>query len=128
MVVELQRLLQQLARDAAVVARETGHAGARLQQQFFHRLDDRSEIMIPLSWRLGAKGHVSQIRLFYAQAGAASHYLLRAENGRHREALLKTIEDWSLGKHRSIERAYGLKPEELGRRIVTFAKQTVQGR
>ena len=97
-----------------------------LSQEAFHELDDQRNIEIPLSWRLGAQGRVSRIRLFYAQAGAASHYLLRAEDGRHRQALLQMIEDWTLGRAKSAERTFGMDPEELGRQIVAFARETTR--
>lgn len=96
-------------------------------QEDFLRLDAEPKIAVSLAWRLGARGRVSPLRLFYVQAGATCHFLLRAENGRWRDALLRAVQAWSTGRPLDVQELTGLSPAELGRRVVAFAKAETQG-
>ncbi len=96
-------------------------------QEDFLRLDAEPKIAVPLAWRLGARGRVSPLRLFYVQAGATCHFLLRAEDGRWRDALLRAVRAWSQGRAVDVQELTGLSPAELGRRVVAFARAETQG-
>ena len=98
-----------------------------LSQEAFHELDATPSVPVALTWRLGARANLSPIRLFYAQAGATCHFLLHGEGGRHRPALLRSIEAWTRGQSVRLPEMLGLSADELGRRIVTHARSVVDG-
>ena len=56
----------------------------------------------------------------YAQAGATCHYLFEHQ----RERLLDYVVDYYNGNYdgADIERAFGLKPDDLGRKVVEHAR------
>jgi hypothetical protein len=65
------------------------------------------------------------MNLYYAQASAATHYLLDAEGGRHRAAFLDLVVDHYKGKVEAgaVAKRFGAAPEELGARIVSWCRE-----
>jgi hypothetical protein len=92
----------------------------------FGRLSAEQHTSVPLTWRLGVRAHQSQIQLFYAQSGAVCHYLYNA-SPEDRARLLAYLEAWYRQESSKLDarRAFGLDPEELGRRVVEHARETV---
>ena len=88
-------------------------------------LSDRPGALIPRTWQLGARSNPSEIELFYAQAGAACHYLYAAEGGRHRAVLLDFVRAWYEADARALDiaAATGLSARELGERIIAFVTE-----
>ena len=80
-------------------------------------------------WRLGAGHQLSVTNLFYIQAGAATLYLFHAENGKYRARLLEAVGEFYTGRWKKMEvrNAFGLDPEELGRRVEAFALAVRRG-
>lgn len=91
------------------------------------RLSPKYDRPIGTRWTMGTL-LLSQLRTFYEQAGATCQFLYHAEGGRHRQALLRCIEAWYGGRAADldVERAFGMKPAELGAKVVEFAR-AVQG-
>ncbi|MBN2490197.1 MAG: PQQ-binding-like beta-propeller repeat protein [Planctomycetes bacterium] len=80
-------------------------------------------------WRLGALHQLGWTQLFYVQAAAATQYLFHAAGGRHREQLLRCVGHYYKGHYGLVDvpRAFGVSPEELGRRIESFALEVRKG-
>lgn len=80
-------------------------------------------------WRLGALHQLSWTQLFYVQSAAATQYLMYAEKGKHRRRLLECVGHYYKGHYLlvDVKKAFGLTPEELGRRIEAFARQVRKG-
>ncbi|MEM8883971.1 MAG: hypothetical protein AAGD14_07885 [Planctomycetota bacterium] len=79
-------------------------------------------------WNLFPMG-MSEMLLFYKQSGAACSYLYHAENGKYRDALLDYVTNYYTGQKdkTSIQAAFGMSEEELGKRIEEFSKKVVNG-
>lgn len=79
-------------------------------------------------WSLGGE-RVSVTHLWYMQSAAVCHYLYHAENGKHRKALAKYIVDHYTRQRgfMDIKRAFGMTPEELGRRVEAYATKVAKG-
>ncbi len=81
---------------------------------------------IPMRWRLGYSHIVSEAGIFYDQAAATCHYLYHA-GAKERRALLDYVRQYYTGglppKQESIANVFGMSPEELGRRVVAYAKK-----
>ena len=79
-------------------------------------------------WNLFPIG-MSEMLLFYKQSGSTCTYLYWAENGKYREALKEYVTSYYCGKKdkTSIEAAFGMSEEELGKRVEAFAKKVVRG-
>ena len=80
-------------------------------------------------WRLGALHQLGWTQLFYVQAAAATQYLIHAEGGKYREQLFRCVGHYYKGYYKlvDVQKAFGLSPEELGRRIESFALQVRKG-
>ena len=92
------------------------------------RLADKANIPAVLRWSLN-DWNFSEYGVYLGQAGAAVRYLLHAEGGKHRPALLKAIAAHYTGDRKGVapETAFGLKPAELGRKTLDFAKAVAKG-
>jgi hypothetical protein len=97
-----------------------------LSPRSFAGLGTEVKASFSLAWRLGFQAQVSEMHLFYAQAGATAHYLFETSDATRR-ALIAIVEAWYRG-----DRAYtnpavalGLAPQELGERVRAFARATV---
>jgi hypothetical protein len=66
---------------------------------------------------------INQIRLFYEQSAATCHFLYWGENGKYRDALLDYVTNYYSGKEAKtgIKAAFGLSPEELGKKVEKYA-------
>ncbi len=71
-------------------------------------------------WAIGARPQ-SMMRMFYDQSGATCHYLYR--NG-FKKQLIDYMVHYQTGKiqEMSIQRAFGMSPETLGKRVEEFCK------
>jgi len=80
-------------------------------------------------WRLGALHQLSWTQLFYVQSAAAAQYLVHAENGKYRRKFFQCMGHYYKGHYLLVDvrKAFGLKPQELGRRIESFACQVRKG-
>jgi len=68
------------------------------------------------------------LRLFYVQSAAATQYLIYAENAKHRRRFFECLGHYYKGYLLvDVKKAFGLTPEELGRRIESFARQVRKG-
>ncbi len=71
---------------------------------------------------------MSKPNLFYAQSGAACHYLFHAENGKYRQKLLDYVGLHYRAKGKKeldVEEVFGINELELGKRIVAHAKKII---
>jgi len=84
-----------------------------------------ARVTVHSHWRLGTAAPLSPMNLFYLQATAACHYLYHAENGKYRQRLIRYVGDHYMGRkaNLSVEKAFGLTPEELGRRSLDWVRQ-----
>lgn len=75
---------------------------------------------------LGLVDVLTRPYFFYCQAAATCHFLYNAENGAYRDKLLAFAANWYTGKVDAldIEASFGHSPEELGRKIEEWSKQT----
>jgi hypothetical protein len=73
---------------------------------------------------LGLGYQLSQISLFYAQAGATCLYLFEAENGKYRDKLMKYVGDHygARADQLDVQAAFGLSADDLGAKVVEYAK------
>ena len=96
----------------------------------FHGLDPRQDQAILLCRSLGQNGHFSAKNLFYAQAGAACHFLFSAENGKYRSALLEILGAYYRGESKAsdISGKLGWSPDELGEAIEAYARKRIESR
>jgi len=90
----------------------------------FGELSAEPDREVALAWRLGARAAKSEVHLFYAQAGAACHWLFHGADEAERARLLAYLRAWYEGDAEALDvrRAFGLTPEELGRRTLEFAR------
>jgi hypothetical protein len=72
---------------------------------------------------------LSKIVLFYQQSGATCHFLYWGENGKHRDKLLQYVTDFYTSKRErtNIESAFGMTPEELGKKVEAYATAVRDG-
>jgi hypothetical protein len=96
-----------------------------LDQGRAQALSHERRIEVPVRWRLGMLRKVSLVNVFYAQASAATHYLLLAEEGRHREAFLVYLTEQYRGRLEpgAIQARFGMPPDEFGARIVAWCRE-----
>lgn len=85
-------------------------------------------VPVGLSRRLGAFIPMDRTALFYAQSAAAARYLFENEDGAKRRALLEYLIAWYRGDTGGVDvgRAFGLEPQQLGERILAWARERVQ--
>lgn len=95
-----------------------------------HKVVNTKELMAQYEgrWNLFPIG-MSEMLLFYKQSGATCTYLYWAEKGKYREALMEYVTSYYTGKKTktTIQGAFGMSEEELGKRVETFAKRVVDG-
>ncbi|MFT5292507.1 MAG: hypothetical protein ACI82F_004595, partial [Planctomycetota bacterium] len=98
-----------------------------LSKEGFNELSTERDHRVPLTWRLGASSHRSDLNLFYAQAGGLAHYLFAAENGRHRQVLFDAVTAFYRGTE-PVDVAARLKTsaEKLGTAVVEHARRAAQ--
>jgi hypothetical protein len=72
---------------------------------------------------------MSEVVLFYRQAGATCQFLYWGEGGKYRERLYDYVTAFYTSKEEqtSIETAFGLTPEELGKKVEDFAARVMKG-
>jgi hypothetical protein len=95
----------------------------------FHGLPRDSGIFrIVRRWYVGEWG-LTPARVFYEQATATFHFLYHGEKGRYREKLLDYVTSYYTGKKQklSVEAAFGMKPQELGKKVEAFAARVAGG-
>lgn len=90
----------------------------------YAKLETRPTCQLALDWQLGVRHPRSPLQLFYAQGAALAHYLYAAEGGRHRALLLEAVEGYYRGAPVEVAARLGLAPEELGARVVAWARAT----
>ena len=95
----------------------------RMSHDDFTRLDRTETTRVPRSWKLGMVADQTDVGLFYAQAGAICHYLLRASDEK-RAQLARYVAAWYSHDAAALyaARAFGMTAEELGRRVVELAR------
>ncbi len=98
------------------------------QRQFGTTLQTKYATSVFLKWELDGLG-LSEMNLFYMQAGAACHFLHHGENGAYREKLIDYVTAYYTGnaKKTDTEEAFGLDAGDLGERVVAFAKKVRAG-
>lgn len=74
-------------------------------------------------YRLGGGWMVDRVNRFYGQSSAVVQYLMHAEDGRHRRALLDYVVLRYTGRTPDFQAHFGLHPESLGRAVVEWAKE-----
>lgn len=86
------------------------------------------EFKIPMAPRRSFEGpsRYSETHVFYMQAAATCHYLFEADGGAHRPKLLAYLAARYTGKPPTVEEAFGMSADELGRRVVEFAERTLR--
>ena len=89
---------------------------------------DSGILRVVRKWYVG-EWNLTPARLFYEQATATLHFLYHGDKGRYREKLLDFVTSYYTGKkdRLNVEAAFGLKPNELGRRVEAFAAQVAEG-
>ncbi len=89
----------------------------------------RPKLSVKLRWVVGGSALQDPTLVFYSQAGALCHFLWRAEGGRFRSELLNFVALFYQGKSASwsSEKALGMSPEELGKRVMRFAREKSSG-
>ena len=95
-----------------------------LNQRDFHEVLSKEFNVRPnLRWSLQHIG-LSEVNLFYQQAGATCHYLFHANKGKLREKLLEYVVAYYTndGTMTQVEEAFGMTPDELGEKVAAFAK------
>ncbi|MDH3590467.1 MAG: hypothetical protein OER88_01215 [Planctomycetota bacterium] len=72
---------------------------------------------------------LNEVRLFYEQSAATSHFLYWADEGKYRQQLLDYVTHYYTGETDkvSIEAGFGMKPAELGQRVEAFCKRVRNG-
>lgn len=98
-----------------------------MPQDTFGRLrwKEDAHILVPMRWRLGWRSVTTPRRLFYEQSSATCHYLLSLGDKGH-DALRAFVVAYYTGrmpgKGKAITSIMGISAEELGKRVVAFAK------
>lgn len=100
----------------------------RTTQGEFQKLSMATRIPVARRWRLGPVGSTVPKVLFYDQASAVCAYLWLAEGQKHRKALLDFVYAWYTGKASAdtLEKSTGMKPEELGKRVLAWCREQVK--
>jgi hypothetical protein len=94
----------------------------------FWALSKKPDIVVRRRWMLGAM-NVSPAQMWYVQSAATCQYLYHAENGKFREALIDYVVQHYTNQRAKMPTkvAFGMEPEELGRRVVAFASEVANG-
>ena len=68
-------------------------------------------------------------QLWYMQAAATCHFLYHAENGKYRKALTDYVVNHytSNAREMSIKKAFGMRPDQLGAKVIEFANKVQKG-
>lgn len=79
-------------------------------------------LRVPMTWSLGLQRHMTWTNVFYAQSAATCHYLYN--DSEMRPKLLEYTRLYFTGKTKglSVEKVFGISPDELGRRVVAYCK------
>jgi len=94
----------------------------------FWALPKKADILVRRRWRLGSET-LSTTQLWYEQSAATCHFLYHAENGKYRKALIDfVVNHYTNKKERMpVHVAFGMTPEQLGKRVVEFAQAVAKG-
>ncbi len=87
------------------------------------KLETRTTCSLSLDWQLGAHAPRSPMQLFYAQGGALAHWLYESDDGARRALFLQAVEGYYRGTPLDLAAALGTAPEELGARVVAWARE-----
>lgn len=104
----------------ALAPREALHPWGRLlamPQGEFAKLNPKGGAKVKFPDRLAWHRTIDPVRMFYHQAAAASAALWNMDNGQWREKFIAYVGRHYRGERATIEEAFGVAPEELGRRI-----------
>jgi hypothetical protein len=93
-----------------------------LSSKDFQHLDLENVIPVARRRSLGGVAKLSQGHVFYAQSAAAAHCLFQMDGGKLRQAFLEYTAAHYAGRTPSIKDAFGMSEEELGARVIAFAK------
>jgi len=112
-------------RSSPLIDWKTLYGGTSLT---FWALDKKMDISVRRRWKLGAD-IVSKTQLWYVQSAATCQYLYHAEDGKYRRALLDYVVHHYTGKAKlmPIQKAFGMSPEALGKRVEEFARKVRAG-
>ncbi len=92
----------------------------------FRRLDaTKPQIDVPMRWKLGFRRRLTDMNLFYAQAGAATRYLYFAEGGKHRKALLEFVATFHANRAAAdtLSKALGMSYLDLGAKVTAWCQE-----
>ncbi|MGH7162179.1 MAG: hypothetical protein ACREID_01745, partial [Planctomycetota bacterium] len=91
-------------------------------------LPDDEDVTMELRWPPGRFAY-TPYGIFHRQAGAVSHFLYHAENGKYRARLFEYVVNQATGRSDKLSphAAFGMSPEELGNAVEAFAKQVGGG-
>jgi hypothetical protein len=94
----------------------------------FWALSKKEDITVRRRWHLGAE-ILSTTQLWYEQSAATCQFLYHADGGKHRKALIDYVVNHYTDnrKRMSMQAAFGMTPEELGRRVQQFALDVAKG-
>lgn len=93
----------------------------------FSALSDEPKLQVPFVRRLGFHRQISELRLFYDQAAAVCCYLFESDGGAHRGQLLDYLTAYYRGDPPSIDVAFGMSADELGRRVRAWSQEKSRG-
>lgn len=88
----------------------------------FERLSHENDIPVRGRRSLAGARKVSQGHVFYEQAAALCHYLFQGDGGKLRQAFLEYVAAHYAGRTPTTLDAFGLTEEDLGARVMAFAK------
>jgi hypothetical protein len=96
----------------------------RLSQRGFHGTRFSGPSTISSSWHVGRRRQLNGRQTYYHQAAATCQFLFHADDGFFRGRLLAYLASFYTADEDGVdvERRFGMKPEELGRRVREFAR------
>jgi hypothetical protein len=96
----------------------------------FDDLDPKNAMKVARRWELGTQSLISTLWMFYLQSTAACDYLYHSGDA-SRAALLAFVRDYYTAAPdlapTSFAQRFGFTPEELGRRVVEYARGVMAG-
>jgi len=100
-----------------------------LQTSFdgYCKLETRPVCELSLDWQLGMRAPRSPMQLFYAQGAALAHYLYEGEGGANRALLVRAVESYYRGQPLDLAKTLGTDPDELGERVLAWARSVHAG-
>jgi len=94
----------------------------------FWALPKENDIRVRRRWHLGSE-ILSTTQLWYEQSAATCQFLYHADGGKHRKALVAFVVNHYTNQRKkmSTQQAFGMTPEELGKRVEQFAVAVAKG-